>query len=265
MTFNQYPGLSYYEVEADVSNYFFLCDEENNYCCAHYHNSVEVIFVKNGRHAVWINGLKSILEAGDLCVSNSFDIHYYHFLDASSVHIMLISKELMSAFYAAHPGMEFPNILRKVGASSEELEEVFALMQRYRNENLHLTFGLVNTFFGILLKYYPLRSIKKKNNEGIIDVLKYIDKYYADNLTIDSLSSIFSYNKVYFSRMFNTCIGMHFRDYLNRVRLDKLNLMKEVNTKTSIAVMAMACGFESMSTYYRAVKREKESIEKGEL
>lgn len=264
MDIEENHGTAYYEANSDVTNYFFLEREKNNWCRAHYHNSVEVMFVIGGRHAVWANGVKSELEAGDLCISNSFDIHYYHYIEESDIDILLVSNDFLTSFHAVYPGKEFPNILRRKGDSYREVAELFDIMHRNKTSNRQVLFGLVNALWGVLLKYYALREIVRPNTNGIVDVLAYIEEHSAENLTIESLAEKFSYNKVYFSRMFNNSVGMHFRDYLNRVRLYKFNIMRQDDETASATKLAMDCGFDNMSTYYRVLKKEKERIENGE-
>lgn len=265
MEIEEHHGLGYYEATSDVANYFFLCGEKNNWCRAHYHNSVEVIFVRSGRHAVWVNGVKSELDAGDLCVCNSFDIHYYHYLEESYIDIMLVSKELLAPFHTAYPNKEFPNILRRKDDSYREFAELLDIMYRNKTSNRQVIFGLVNAFWGVMLKYYVPRDRGRTNTDGIVEVLAYIDEHFAENLTIESLAEEFSYNKVYFSRMFNNCVGMHFRDYLNRVRLYRFTIMRQDDETASVTALATACGFDSMSTYYRVLKKEQERIKNGGL
>jgi AraC-like DNA-binding protein len=59
-----------------------------------------------------------------------------------------------------------------------------------------------------------------------------------------------------FSRFFKTKTGVNFVDFLNDIRLGHASRML-IDTKDSIADIASACGFTSMSNFNRTFKREK--------
>ncbi len=59
-----------------------------------------------------------------------------------------------------------------------------------------------------------------------------------------------------FSRFFKTKTGVNFVDFLNDIRLGHASRLL-IDTKDSIADIASACGFTSMSNFNRTFKREK--------
>jgi AraC-like DNA-binding protein len=60
-----------------------------------------------------------------------------------------------------------------------------------------------------------------------------------------------------FSRFFKAKTGINFVDFLNDIRLGHASRLL-IDTKTSIADIAVACGFSSISNFNRTFKREKE-------
>ncbi len=59
-----------------------------------------------------------------------------------------------------------------------------------------------------------------------------------------------------FSRFFKAKTGINFVDFLNDIRLGHASRLL-IDTKTSIADIAVACGFSSISNFNRTFKREK--------
>jgi AraC-like DNA-binding protein len=59
-----------------------------------------------------------------------------------------------------------------------------------------------------------------------------------------------------FSRFFKAKTGINFVDFLNDIRLGHASRLL-IDTKTSIAEIAAACGFSSISNFNRTFKREK--------
>jgi transcriptional regulator GlxA family with amidase domain len=59
-----------------------------------------------------------------------------------------------------------------------------------------------------------------------------------------------------FSRFFKAKTGINFVDFLNDIRLGHASRLL-IDTKTSVADIATACGFSSISNFNRTFKREK--------
>lgn len=116
---------SYYERAADTSRYFRVMHSVNNRTPAHFHNTTELIAVRSGAERVVINGVERVLGPGEIGVSNSFDIHYYEYVGASEVTVVMISDEYLSRFkemFGGRPG-NFPG-------KNERTAEIFELLDR---------------------------------------------------------------------------------------------------------------------------------------
>ena len=70
--------------------------------------------------------------------------------------------------------------------------------------------------------YQTLPASATPKISTIMEALNYIDEHYAEPLSLDSISSVFGYNKYYFSRLFNTYIGENLNNYINMVRIRNL-------------------------------------------
>ncbi len=80
--------------------------------------------------------------------------------------------------------------------------------------------------------------------------------YLDPGLTIIDLATECGTNRTHLSRFFNNCLGMPFRDYINRCRIDHaLQLLERQSYK--IEELAQLAGFGSKTTFYRAFAREK--------
>ncbi len=116
--------------------------------------------------------------------------------------------------------------------------------------------GYVNIVFGSLIEHYTPVNVKpkSKNVTLIANILTYIDNHYARPLTIEATAKALGYNKSYFSRLFNKCIGTSFNNYLNFLRLDKFEELQARSGDKSITELAYECGFSSLATFYRTKK-----------
>ena len=65
------------------------------------------------------------------------------------------------------------------------------------------------------------------------------------------LSSVFGYNKYYFSRLFNSYIGESLNGYINAVRVRNLISEARRTENPNLSDLVFANGFDSMTTFYR--------------
>ena len=242
---------SFYEREADGNRYFSVMKTKNNRTPAHFHNATEIIAVTEGEERVVINGCERVLHVGELGVSNSFDVHYYDCPKKSSVTVVMLSEEYMAHFRETFGGNP-PNFFPK----SEYSERMLALIEKLyalQSENRLIVSGYVDVLLGTMFEAYP--SVQKADNGGsrIGEILRYLDDNYSKNLTLASVSAQFGYSTNYFSALFNRFTGMHFRDYLNRLRVARADALLRSGAK--VGEVLASCGFESANTYYRARKR----------
>ena len=85
-------------------------------------------------------------------------------------------------------------------------------------------------------------------------VMRYADTYYTGEISLKRLASIFYMNEKYLGRLFKKHTGMAFSEYVNRKRLEKeANLLEQ--TLTPIIGVAMDCGFNNVTYFYRLFSR----------
>ena len=82
----------------------------------------------------------------------------------------------------------------------------------------------------------------------------------TESLTLEGLAAAFGYSKNYFSAMFNRVTGMHLKDYVNRLRLQRAKArLDSKNRSETVLEIASDCGFNSLNTFYRALRRHEQS------
>lgn len=248
---------AYYEKQADEKDYFYFNLDKNNHCLAHFHKNNEILFVKSGKHKVGINGIERILTKGEIAFSSSYDIHYYNCDIESEVYILLFGSDFYNRFYREY-NKRFGNFLT---VQEKTTKQIFSLLFSFYNQknelNKLMINGYIDLILGLMANNYELFPIVQDNNNIVVEILTYINDNYKTNITLDSVSKKFGYSKTYFSMLFNKYTDMHFRDYVNRLRISDIkNLLdnKKDNYNT-VAEIAFNNGFDSLNTYYRAMKK----------
>ncbi len=220
---------------------------------SHFHESVECVYLERGEMGVTVNGESFTVHAGEAIFINTFDIHSYASKKGNVTRLFIMGKGLTEGFFRSTEGY-FPNKLDNVQANAE----IFSLVQeliKYSGNNAADS-AISCMLISLIAHYYPLLPPKNLKKEANIvrDIMTYIDKHFADQLTLEGLSEHFGYSPNHFSRLFNTYLGTHLRDYLNSVRVYNV---RELLTKQNITVTdaLYKCGFDSHSTFYRAYNR----------
>ena len=80
--------------------------------------------------------------------------------------------------------------------------------------------------------------------------------YLDPGLTIVDLATECGTNRTHLSQFFNNELGMPFRDYINRCRIEHATRLMEQNSY-KIEELAQLAGFGSTTTFYRAFAKEK--------
>ena len=91
--------------------------------------------------------------------------------------------------------------------------------------------------------------------EKLKNVLRHIEKNYADVITIDEMASLCCFSSSHFMRFFKQTMGMPFTAYLNDYRLT-LAAKALLESHKAILDIATECGFENLSYFNRQFKKK---------
>lgn len=250
----------FYEQNADDFGYITLLHGHDNRTSAHFHNSIEILFVAEGEFTVRGNGEERILIRGDIFFADNFVTHLYKNGKDPEYYVMVISDMYMNNFRAVYGNYAFPMFMAE---KREQTAPLFAALQKayaeWNEYNTLMKHGFADTILGMLARIYPPQPAKPhKESLFIADVLRYIDSHFAEELSLVSVAAHFGYSPNYFSMLFHRYTDMNFREYLGRVRVRETNSLLR-GGDISLAKAASLCGFVSLNTYYRALKNQTET------
>ncbi len=152
----------------------------------------------------------------------------------------------------------FTNPLRTF--SEKDREKIFDLANEllcdyddigeYFEDNTYKRFKIQNKLFRLLMEIYEKGIIDEKNSsvhnaplsESILEAVYYIEKNYKNDIKIEDVAEISGYSVSYFSRLFNSQIGIPFSEYLCVTRLKHVQHML-LKTDKSVMDIALECGF----------------------
>ena len=238
---------------------------------AHWHNDVELVYVRDGELKMGVNKEIRILGKGDLAICSSGDIHYYNSSNyESDAFLMIFKPEMVDSKGLWPQNVHFcspfvTNAFLKEKGADQRLRQIFNSIL-WETENIarfssYFLKALVYELCGILLTHVPFQSAENYDVSSGISSLKimrqallYIEKNYTQDIKLEDIARTANVSLFYFSRVFNQMTGMNFRAYLNSIRIKKAQEMIMSDMDGSITDIAYECGFNSIRTFNRVFK-----------
>lgn len=217
----------------------------------HLHREVELIYVEEGSTVAFSDQKYTHLKKGDFFISFPNQIHYYRNTTNGIYHIIIFSPDMI--FGLKHIFIDqYPKNYDTKGNFSKPLYEFFFNL-RTSNVKYKETFqiGQLNQIMSILLENLELEWRTETDNITLSNLLNFCEKNFSENLNLDILSENFHMNKFHISHLFNQKLGVGFRDYINKLRIEEAcYLISE--TKESITDISETVGFGSIRSFNRA-------------
>jgi len=247
----------------------------------HWHDCVEVSYVRHGRGRYEIEDKVFDVEAGDVIVVNNVERHRltfspHHPLYETSIHFdpELLCRSDDDSFDARYlrlflyHGSNFANriklperetksigtIVQRIGLEMNEKRPGYELMTK----SLLLT--LVTTLMRSTMEGLNIAPAPNPQNEHGPDqvekleqILSYIRAHSAQNLSLTSVADRFAMSSSYFSAYFHKALGITFSRFLRQLRVRHAVRMFKDKDCTAQHV-ADACGFNSRTSLYRALR-----------
>lgn len=229
----------------------------------HLHGHVEILAVRQGRIEVQVMDQRRELEEGDWAVIFPQQIHSYHSPVENLTRLVIFDSSLAGAYlnsvqkYA--PGRPF------LTAAQLPEDAVLALDRLYRlsgnggvdagdcsgADAQRISTAWIQVLFALLLPCLELvRRDRSEGAELICTLVQYIMEHFQEQLTLETLSRELHVNKYYISSVFSNRLGLNFRRYLNRIRLEYAVQLMDSTDAPLTAVWAEA-GFNSQRSFNR--------------
>src|SRR5204863_4833677 len=113
------------------------------------------------------------------------------------------------------------------------------------------------TIFGQHLSLLSNQIVVQQQNAeppAITRAKQFIDAHQADDLSLADVAHAVNTSTFYFCKVFKKATGLHFTDYLSRVRIEKAkNLL--LNPNLRVSEIAYAVGFQSLTHFNRVFRK----------
>lgn len=98
---------------------------------------------------------------------------------------------------------------------------------------------------------------KKSNLKNILSVFDYIDKNFAENLTLNELAEVAGLTPNYLSFLFKKLNGISLWDYITAKRTEKAAALIVSGSAQTFLDIATECGFNNTANFNKAFKKHK--------
>lgn len=135
--------------------------------------------------------------------------------------------------------------------------ELTALAQIFdNNESIMQEYLISHKLDDILILLLQERMVSKKGSNKEIDhIAGYIQRHYAENLTLDQLAAKSSLSKYHLCKLFKATMNMTINDYVTHVRVQAAMDML-ANTNLPANKIAHKVGLDNENYFYRLFKKE---------
>ncbi|MGM9653410.1 MAG: helix-turn-helix domain-containing protein [Eubacteriales bacterium] len=267
-TFEEYFG------EGDrprISAYTSLHKGKVNF---HTHTFHEMVYVLNGFSLHFCGGRTTLLTAGDMfIIAPGVEHSYANPYRNGVLNFMFCLEDFIDSF---DPEDELPCIRALLSATPEadspilhvdiaERRSIENTFEKIRLERRTRAPGwrtsLRMRMVSLLLKYsrmYETQYGKGAHSVSsgysyVLRILQYVEKNYADDISMEQLAKAAGLNADYMSRRFKAAMGMSPSDYVRKFRVAKaMELLG--TTDMTVAGIASACGFSDVCLFSRVFK-----------
>ena len=241
---------------------FIFEGREGNYkVTKHWHHSVEIFLVQEGKIDFYIHNRHLSLSRQDFVLVNSNEVHSIECPNPNITIVLQIPGETFKE-YSGEEG--YMNFEKKSDVQNKRLADLVAAMfsiyekQAYgyslkvKSQFYELLYLLITEFKTETMDKEVLRQ--KKQLDKLSDVTQYMRDNYDQDLKLEDVAGRFGYSPTYLSRIFQKYAQVNYRTYLIDLRV-KYAVRELVGTEHEIGEIAMNHGFPDSRAFSKAFKK----------
>ena len=227
---------------------------------SHFHKSMEVIRVNEGKIECCIGTKKYECVKGDIVFVPPYALHsVISLVDNTAIQGIVFKPSLA---FGENSTISVDNILNKDRIKTPVLrfgteinhkiqDAFFDTVNQYDNEKITYELDMkasICRLLSLIIQEYYVDNNEMEEYDRLVPVMEYIKKNYKERLYISELSEILNICDDHLIRLFKGTIGITPMKYINGVRLEEAQKLL-VNTEYSVTDISFAVGFSSVSYF----------------
>lgn len=236
----------------------------------HWHEELEVIYIREGTLVLMVPSEEYTLHTGDLAVLNGNLLHLAKAAPRCELQSLVFSHLLLtgssrSVFFQDYmkPLMDCPDFT-VIRCGEEEGKEAFrCAFHAMEKEPFGYEFTVREKLSGILLACFlqmgqRIYRPKKEVNQDVLRLEKmfqYIELHYGENISLEQIAGAADIGERECLRCFKRTIGDSPMQYLLKYRLMQSAALLLYRPSLPVSEVAAACGFDYSSYYSKQFRR----------
>lgn len=257
------------KLNSDLNMRFQMIEVANVYTAMHWHNSLEILFVRSGKLTITTNETTNVLGEDDFVVIDRKQIHASSCKALTKYLLLQIPYEFLKQFLPNIETLRIPYIcsltMKDQRAHTKELRalliQLTALCEhQYKDYQLRY-YSLLFAFLDKLISQYKTEVSAKeilqteKYIERLSLITEYVAEHYQEHISLREGAQVLSVNPEYFARFFKKYMGVTFLEYVYSIRLQAA-YQDILNTDLSIQEIQDRNGFSSPKIFSRMFREQ---------
>ena len=241
----------------------------------HTHDYFQIYYVVSGRIIHHLEDSTALLTAGDVFILPPNQLHYIETPDGEVDFFSLSfmpnyfqsvkeANKLILDFLLYLQQEQAKKIEPKISLTYEDTNFINALFKRIlaefssnktgKNEIIKESASvLLSLFARVYFEKNIPALVAKESRQIVMHSIEYIKNHFDEEITLQEIVQKSAMSKTSFCTIFNSIVGMSFKKYLNRYRIERAAEMIASGEKVSVA--ANHSGYGDFSTFYRNFKK----------
>ena len=226
-----------------------------------FHGCLKVFGVVKGSAVVTISGESRVLTEGQMAIVDRYEPYGCQPDRNAEIVVASIGINYIRSVFNLYPGKRLARWLMDGFLNQKILENMEAIFGKIQESTSELKkIGSICHLFSEIIDYYGLEDrieVPEEDLDLTTGVLQYIYEHYSEKITLESLAKVFHLSPTTLSKKLGKRLGVDLRVFVNDVRMQQaIEMMDDpVNKGKAINEIAFACGFSSMTTFYRSYRR----------
>lgn len=243
----------------------------------HWHNEIEIIYLKKGIFTLNINMKEYEIESPAFVFINSGEIHSIEGVECSRESAIVFDLKMLSfedfdgiQYKIISPlikkKMQFPQFILGNDELWDLVKELYDKISVESGNNKLSSYMKVKAYlYELIAALYERNRFLCEDNidenynykiENAKRVLTFIQKNYERKISLDDAAAIVGMNTQYFCRYFKRLIGKTLTEYINEVRIEKA-VEYLIESDYKIIDIAVECGYENIGYFIKRFKEIK--------
>lgn len=242
----------------------------NTRLCCHYHlhEHIEIIVVDEGYISFLLNGKQYDLMSNDILFINPFEPHSAFIpsrCERAVYHAVNLDPNLLKQIPSTglkcvlddlvNGRSKYPKQISDQNIADQALHHLRKIINSPSKQNDLVHMAHILQLFALLDQPIPSGDEKESrpSAEFIKKVITYIQNTPLQEISLDTVANMMSYNKAYFTTLFKKNFGMSFVDYVNNYKIEMARGYIQ-NGNFNLNEVALKSGFNYYAYFFKKFK-----------